>query len=234
MQTTTQYVPRRVAYYPFIGRWIVTATLALAASFGFLLHSSAAAEIDLSGTGTFKPPSTEQVASLPPDIAFSRTDIASGTWSFLLRYEDGTADADPDPYVGRYVGAIRMFQLTVGNTTVDLAADQAELVVSDGGLGIAHRESIRLEASSPTPHGVIRASWVQLNQPRNRTDLRGVPGSLPSDSLPEPSMMVNLATSSVLDRFLLLRIDAAGGGSQPLLYLNSSKVLVLASPAGSR
>ena len=233
MRPTKHHAPRRARDFLSIARPFVTATLALAASVGFS-HSSAAAETDLLGTGTFKPPSAEQLASLPAGIAFSRADFASGTWSFLVRYEDRTSDADPDPYVGRYVGAIRVFRLTVGTTTVDLPADQAELVVSDGGLGFPHRESIRLEASSPSPYGVMRVGWVQLNQSPNQTDLRGVPGSLASDSLPEPSMIAKLATSSVFDRFLLLRIDRAGGEPQPLLYISSSKVLVLASPAATR
>ena len=233
MRPTTHRAPRRARDFLSIARPFVTAALALAASFGFL-HFSAAAEIDLLGTGTFKPPSAEKLASLPADMAFSRADFASGTWSFRVRYEDRTADADPDPYVGRYVGAIRVFRLTVGTTTVDLPADQAELVVSDGGLGFPHRESIRLEASAPGPYGVLRVSWVQLNQSPNQTDLRGAPGSLTGDSLPEPSIIANLATSSPFDRFLLLRIDRAGGEPQPLLYISSSKVLVLASPAVTR
>ena len=233
MRPTTYNAPRRERHLLSSARVLVTAALALAASVGFL-HSSAAAEIELLGTGTFKPPSTEKLANLPADLAFSRTDFASGTWSFLVRYEDRTADADPDPFVGRYVGAIRVFRLTVGTTTVDLPADQAELVVSDGGLGLPYREAIRLEASAPGPYGVLRVSWVQLNQPSHQTDLRGVPGSLTSDSLPEPSIIANLATSSPFDRFLLLRIDQAGGDPQPLLYISSSKVSVLASPAASR
>lgn len=227
MRLTTLHAPREGGRPFSISRPVVPAALALVASLGFL-QPGAAAEIDLSGTGTFKPPSAEQVASLPADMAFSRADLASGTWSFLLRYEDRTADADPDPYVGRYVGAIRVFRLTVGITTIDLP--QAELVVSDGGLGFPNRESIRLEASSQTPYGVMRVGWVQLNQPR-RIDLRGVPGSLTSDSLPEPSVMANLATSNPFDRYLLMRIDRPGGEPQPLLYISSSKVSVLASPA---
>ena len=230
MRPTMHHAPRRAKDLFGIARPFVTAALALAASFGFL-HSSAAAEIDLLGTGTFKPPSAEQLTNLPADMAFSRADFASGTWSFLARYEDRTADADPDPYVGRYVGAIRVFRLTVGATTIDLPVDQAELVVSDGGLGVPHQESIRLEASAPGPYGVLRVSWVQRNQPSHQTDLRGAPGSLTSDSLPEPSMVANLATSSPFDRFLLLRIDRADGEPQPLLYISSSKVLVRASPA---
>ena len=174
--------------------------LALAASFG-VGHSIAAAEIDLAGTGKFKPPSAEQMARLPAGLAFSRQDLASGTWSFLVRYDDRSADADPDPHAGRYSGAIRLFRLTVGGTTVDLPVDRAEIVVSDGGMSFPYRESIRLEASSQTPLGVMRVGWIQLNQPPTRVDLRGAPGLLAGDLIPQPSTVAKLATSNASDRF---------------------------------
>lgn len=230
MRPTTGHPARRATGSVSVPRALSTFALALAASFGFS-RPSAAAEIDISGTGTFKPPSAEQVASLPPDMAFSPSDLASGTWSFLARYEDRTADADPDPYVGRYSGAIRVFRLTIGSTTMDLPVGRAELVISDGGLSFPHRESIRLEASTPTPYGVMRVAWIQLNQPPNRNDLRGTPGLLSSDALPEPSTIANLVTSRPFDRFLLVRLDGKGGESKPLLYISSSSVSVLASPA---
>ena len=204
--------------------------LALAASFG-LAHPIAAAEIDLAGTGRFKPPSAEQLARLPADLAFSRQDLASGTWSFLVRYDDRSADADPDPYVGRYQSAIRLFRLTVGGTTLDLPVARAELVVSDGGLNFPYRESVRLEASSQTPLGVMRVGWIQLNQPPNRVDLRGAPGLLAGDSMPQPSTVAKLATNNASDRFFLLRVDQPGVESQPLLYLSSSDVSVLTRAA---
>lgn len=233
MQSTPHHAPRRARNLVSRARPFVTGAFALAATFG-LLHSSAAAEIDLSGTGTFKPPSAEQLASLPADMAFSRADFASGTWSFRVRYAERTPDADPDPYVGRFGGAVRVFQLTLGATTIDLPVDRAELVVSDGGSGFPNRESIRLETGSSTPYGVMRIGWIQLNQPPKGTDLRGAPGSLTTDSLPEPSMIANLPTSSPFDRFLLLRIDRPGGGAQPLIYISSSQFSVLASPAAIR
>ena len=230
MRPTTPQAPRRARGLRFVARTFVNAALALTATFG-LPGSSAAAEIDLSGTGTFNPPSAEQVARLPADLAFSRSDLASGAWSFLVRYENRTSDADPDPYVGRYVSAIRVFRLMVGATTVDLPVERAELVVSDGGSSFPNRESIRFEASMPTPFGVMRVGWIQHNQPPNWNDLRGKPGLLVSDALPEPSVIANFATWSPFDRFLLLRIDPPGGQSQPLLYISSSRVSVLASPA---
>ena len=184
--------------------------------------------------GTIKPPAAEQTVNLPTDLPFSRVDFASGTWSFLVRYEERTSDTDPDPYLGHYYGAIRVFRLTVGTTMVDFPADQAKLEVSDGGLGFPNRESIRVEASALGAYGVMRVSWVQLNQRPNGSDLRGVPGSLTSDALPASSLVANLDTASPFDRFLLLRIDRAGSEPQPLLYMSSSKVLVLATPAASK
>lgn len=203
---------------------------ALAAGVG-TLQSCAAAEIDLAGVGTFGPPSAEQLARLPAGVAFSRADLSSGTWSFLVRYEDQTADADPDPYVGRYVGAIRVFRLTVGATTVDFPANQAQLVISDGGLGFPDRESIRVEASTPTSYGLMTASWIQGNQTSTRTDLRGAPGSLASDAIPAPPVLAHLSDARPFDRFLFLRIDGPAGPARPFLYLTSSKVSVVANPA---
>jgi hypothetical protein len=213
-------------------RSCVAIVLALTASIS-MLHPSAAAEIDLSGSGMFKPPSEEQLAGLPADLAFTRTDLASGKWSFFVRYEDRTGDADADPFVGRYVGAIRAFRVTVGSTTVDLPVDQAELAISDGGLGFAHRESIRLAARSVAPYGLLRVDWVQLNQRARSDDLRGAGGALSSDSMPMPSTIANLATSSAFDRYLQLRIDRPGD-SRPLLYLSSSKLSVTAGSAAAR
>jgi hypothetical protein len=189
------------------------------------VHPSTAAEIHLSGTGTFKPLSAEQLTRLPADLAFSRADLSSGQWSFVVRYEDRTFDTDPDPFVGRYAGAIRTFRLTVGSTTVEMPVDQAELSISDGGLGFPYRESIRLEAKSPAPYGTLRVGWVQLNQKSRSDDLRGAAGALPADSMPVPSTIASLAGASPFDRFLQLRIDRPGE-PQPLLYLSSSKVSV--------
>jgi hypothetical protein len=225
--TTIEPQPLRIIMRPF-----VAAALALTASVG-MLHPSAAAEIDLSGTGTFKPLSDEKLAGLPADLAFTRSDLASGKWSFFVRYEERTADADADPFVGRYAGAIRVFRVTVGSTTVELPVDQAQLAVSDGGLGFAHRESIRLEATSVAPYGLLRVGWVQLNQHSSSDDLRGAGGALPGDSIPMPSTIAELATSSPFDRYLQLRIDRPGD-SRPLLYLSSSKVSVTAGSAVAR
>jgi len=198
-----------------------------------VVRPSAAAEINLSGTGTFKPPSAEQLASLPADLAFTRADLASGQWSFVVRYEDRTSDADSDPYAGRYLGAIRAFRLTVGSTTIEMPVDQAELSVSDGGFGSPHRESIRLEAKSLAPYGALRVGWIQLNQRSRSDDLRGAVGALSSDAMPAPSTIANFAASSPFDRFLQLRIDRPGE-ARPLLYLSSSRVSVAVDSAVAR
>lgn len=204
--------------------------IALALAVGVTLaQSSAAAEIELFGTGTFKPPLRERLANLPADLPFSMADLASGSWSFLVRYEDQTRDSDPDPYVGRYAGAIRAFRLTVGATTVDLPVGSAELVVSDGGLGFPERESIRMQTTAQTTYGAMRVSWIQIHQTASRMDLRGASGLLPSDALPSPSVLANLPTDRLFDRFLLLRVDSPRQ-AQPLLYLSSSLLSVSARP----
>lgn len=192
-------------------------------------QASAAAEVELIGMGTFKPVPPESMANLPANLPFSKTDLASGTWSFQVRYEDRTADSDPDPYVGRYGGAIRAFRLIVGTTALDLPIDRAELIVSDGGLGFPERESIRIQASAQTALGALQVSWVQIHQTARRTDLRGAPGLLTSDALPAASLLANLPTDRRFDRFLLVRIDSPSQ-TQPLLYLSSSQLTVLARP----
>mgnify|MGYP001797914656 CR=1 FL=1 len=138
---------RLLCTFPMIGsrpwalrRGLSALTLLIGAGFA---QASAAAEVELIGTGTFKPLPPEGLAKLPVNLPFTKSDLASGTWSFQVRYEDRTADSDPDPYVGRYGGAIRAFRLTVGATSLDLPVDRAELIVCNGGLGFPERESIR-------------------------------------------------------------------------------------------
>jgi len=191
---------------------------------------SAAAEIQLSGSGSFRPPSAEQLAALPGDLGFSRSDLASGRWSFSVRYDDGVPDSDADPLMGRYAKAIHAYRIVVGSTTVDLPVDQAYIVVSDGGGGFQNRESVRVETTTFLPSGRLRLSWVQINQQANGVDLRGAVGSLTSDALPAYSAVAHLPTASPFDRFLELRIDRPGGDSKPLLYLSSSQLTVTASP----
>lgn len=194
-----------------------------------IAQASLAAEVELLGTGTFKPLQPESLATLPLNLPFSKTDLASGIWSFQVRYEDHTPDSDPDPYVGRYPGAIRAFRLTVGTTALDLPVDRAEFIVSDGGLGFPERESIRMQASAQTALGTLQVSWVQIHQTAQRTDLRGAPGLLTSDALPPALFLANLPNNRPFDRFLLLRVDSPAQ-AQPILYLSSSQLTVSARP----
>ena len=190
--------------------------------------TSAAAELSLSGSGSFKPLTQEVLAALPNDLPFSRTDLASGQWSFTVRYETTAPDMDPDPHLGRYTGAIRSFRLVIGATTIDLPTDQAEILVSDGGGGFANRESVRLQGRVVTAAGVVRLAWIQANQQPAGADLRGPSGSLASDSLPAGALLAHLPTASPFDRFLELRIDPPGSAPRPLLYLSASTLSVTA------
>lgn len=207
-----------------------------------LAGTTYAADIQLTGTGSFKPPTPAQLATLPQDLGFSRSDLASGQWSFSVRYDDSSPDGDPDPLTGRYSGAIRAFRLVLGSTTVDFPVAQAQILVSDGGGGFPNRESVRVEAKSMLPSGVLRFSWIQVNQQASGIDLRGAAGVLSSDALPPVSMVANLTTASPFDRFVELRIDRQGGlggdgqpvqASSPLLYLSASKLSVTAGPAAA-
>ncbi len=193
--------------------------------------TSVAAEVVVSGSGSFKPPSATQLAPLPDDSCFSRADLASGKWSLSVRYDDSMTDSNPDPYSGRYVGAFHVFSLVVGGTTVNFPVDQAQILVSDGGGGFPNRESIRLEATTSTSCGLVHLSWIQINQQPQGTDLRGPAGVLASDALPPYAKVANLPTTSPFDRYLELRIDNPGDGSRPLLYLSSSRLSVTAGPA---
>ncbi len=230
MQSDMKYTPRQIKGRPTAAWLTFAAALVLAAGFA-MPRISAAAEISLSGRGSFKPPSAAQLTALPYGLGFSRADLASGRWSFSVQYDDSIADSDPDPYVGRYVGAIRALHLVIGSTSVDLPVSQAQIVVSDGGGGFPSRESIRLEATSTLSSGLLHLSWVQINQQPQGTDLRGPAGVLASDALPPYTMIANLPTASPFDRYLELRIDPPDGGSPPLLYLSSSTLAVAASPA---
>jgi hypothetical protein len=190
-----------------------------------LAQATTSAEVTLSGAGSFKPPAAEQLAGLPAGLPFSRADLASGKWTFSVRYDERAADVDADPYAGRYAGAIRSFRVTVGESTFDLPAEQAELLVSDGGPTVRHRESIRLEAKSQLAGATLRIGWVQANQKSTADDLRGSAGSLASDALPPASIIANFAAASPFDRYLYLRVDQTGS-VRPLLYLSSSNVSV--------
>lgn len=230
MDSDIQHRPRGTKQRLKAAPFLVTTALVLTVSIA-MPRTSDAAEINLSGSGTFKPLKAEQLAALPTDLGFSQRDLTSGNWSFSVRYEDSTSDAEPDRYVGRYVGAVRSFRLVIGSTTLDLPVDRAAIVVSDGGGGFPNRESLRIEAKALMLSGVLRLSLVQVNQQPKGADLRGSAGVLPSDAMPPHSMVANSVTANPFDRFLELRIDRLGGDSKPLLYLSSSKLSVTAGPA---
>lgn len=215
---------------PLGRRRIATAVAMLAAGYA---STAAAAEISVSGTGTFKPPSAEQLAKLPADLPFTRADLETGTWSFVAHYDDGAADRDADPYVGRY--AVRLFRVTIGKASFDLPAAQAEIAVSDGGLRFMNRESIRVEARSAASASTLRVGWVQANQQIATTDLRGAAGALPSDTLPPVTQIANFETAHAFDRYLYLRVDDPNvqAPSRPLLYLSTANLSVTAAPVAA-
>jgi len=226
--------PRRAKVAAFLSAVALVAVTSVV-----LTGTSQAADIQLAGVGSFKPPTPAQLATLPQDLGFSRSDLASGQWSFSVRYDDSSPDGDPDPLTGRYRGAIRAFRLVLGGTSIDFPVTQAQILVSDGGGGFPNRESVRVEAKSVLPSGILRFSWIQVNQLPSGIDLRGAAGVLSSDALPTASMVANLNTANPYDRFVELRIDrqgSFGGDSQPLpaspplLYLSASKLSVTAGP----
>lgn len=226
--------PRGLTKSSFVRKLVPLVPLVCAFAGGVgVVQTCAATETEIVGTGSFKPLPSDRLATLPQGAAFSKDDLSSGAWSFRVRYEDSTPDNDPDPYVGRYGAAIRSVQLTVGSTTIALPPENAELVVSDGGLGYPERESVRVKSWLATPSGVLRFSWIQSNQAKNHLDLRGTPGSISSDALPEHSVLANLATSSRFDKFVVLELSSPTS-VQPLLYVSSSQVTVAAKPAAAK
>ncbi len=189
----------------------------------------AAAEVHLKVEGTFKPPAPEQTALFPVEGGIDRADLAKGTWSMAVVYDDTAADVDPDPHVGRFPHAIRSARLTIGDKTIELPVGRAEIVVSDGGHGFSYRESIKVVVQAPLPAGPMRLSWVQLFTQQRDTDLRGTAGLLSGDAMPTAAQMANFPTTQPFDRFLELRVDSPAGAARPLLYLSSSELSAIAT-----
>ena len=193
---------------------------------------AAAAEVLVRGDASFKVPADTSLAALPADAPVRAADLRGGTLSFELSYDDATPDADADPWTGRYARAIRAFRVRIGDTLLDMPVSSARLVVSDGGQGRMHRESVQFVADARSGGYTVQAGWVQLNQAAMAVDLRGAAGVLDGDRLPAPSRLVALPTSGEFDRAFYLRIDAPGDAARPLLYLSTSKLSVgLAAPA---
>jgi hypothetical protein len=210
----------------------VAAAAALLAALLVPVLPAAAAEVLVRGDASFKVPADTTLAALPADAPVRAADLRGGTLSFEIRYDDATPDADADPWTGRYERAIRVFRVRIGDTLLDMPVSSARLVISDGGQGRMHRESVQFVADARSGGYTVQAGWVQLNQAAMTADLRGAAGVLDGDRLPAPSRLVALPTSGEFDRVFYLRIDVPGDAARPLLYLSTSKLSVgLAVPA---
>lgn len=192
------------------------------------------AEHTLRGEARFEPPPAATLAVLPAASPLSVADLRSGSLSFEIVYDDAERDADPDPYGGAYPGAIRRFRLRVGATTLELPSAGAELRVSDGGFGMAHRESVQMLAGARYGAWDLRVGWVRINQRASTEDLRGGPGSLRGDAIPDPAAMLSFATSGEFDHVFFVRLDPAGETRRPVLYLSTSTLTVAPAAPASR
>jgi hypothetical protein len=198
------------------------------------LAPAVGAERALRGEARFEPPPAAALAALPAASPLSAADLRSGHLSFEIVYDDAARDADPDPYGGVYPGAIRAFRVRVGATTLELPAAGAELRVSDGGFGMAHRESVQMLAVARHGGWDLRVGWVRINQRASTEDLRGRPGSLHGDAIPEPGAMLAFATSGEFDHVVFMRLDPAGETRRPALYLSTSTLTVAPATPASR
>lgn len=207
--------------------WVIPCALWLLAT----APPGRAATLEITGRGSFEVPPADQLARLPADAPFSRADLASGRIAFSFLLDDSVRDADADPYVGRYPGAVHRFTVTVGQSSVRLPDSDTELSVSDGGLGEVSRESIRARASMQAGRNALKVDWVQVNQQAATTDLRGAPGALPSDAMPPRATLVD---PTRFERSLVVELNAVRGQGRVLLYLKTSTLIVtVAIPAPS-
>jgi hypothetical protein len=193
--------------------------------------TASAADHSLRGEAPLRAPSAEAIAALPTDAPLSADDLRSGRLTFDIVYDDQARDTDPDRHVGRYPVAIRSFRVRIGGTSFDLPPQRSEFRVSDGGVGMHHRESLLVHGSLPHGRYLLQAGWIQLNQRSPDTDLRGSAGALAGDGLPGPDAMLGFAASSPFDRVFYLRLDPlsagdAGTPARPLLYLSTSSLTV--------
>jgi len=216
--------PSRVA--PIAGALLCTAALAAP-------WPASAAEVRVRGEAPFRIPSAETLRALPADAPIRADDVRAGSIGFEIVYDDAAPDADPDAYSGRYDAAIRAFRVRVGGTWHELPVAAAQLRVSDGGGGMAHRESLAM--TGVARHGALelRAGWVQLNQAPPGRDLRGTPGVIGSDALPRGDAVTRFETSGEFDRVFYVRLDPVGDTSRPVLYLSTSSLSVDVATAGS-
>lgn len=110
----------------------------------------------------------------------------------------------------------------------------AELRVSDGGFGLAHRESLQLLAVARHGDHDLRVGWVQINQRASTEDLRGAPGAIASDAIPDASTVAAFPSSGEFDRVFFVRLDPVADPRRPALYLSTSTMTVAPAPVGSR
>lgn len=194
-----------------------------------------AAERAVHGEARFDPPAAATLAALPQGSPLSAADLASGRLSFEIVYDDAARDTDPDRYAGVYPDAIRAYRVRIGSAVLELPAATAALRVSDGGFGKAHRESIELLAGAWHGAWNLRVGWVRINQRATTEDLRGEPGSIPGDAIPDPVAMRSFQTSGAFDHVFFVRLDAAGGDlRRPVLYLSTSTLTVAPATAARR
>jgi hypothetical protein len=193
-----------------------------------------AAEVTLRGTASFRVPDAATLAALPADAPLRAEDLRSGSLAFEIAYDDATPDAEPDTYAGRYSGAIRAFRVRVGERWLEMPAAGAQLIVSDGGFGIAYRESVQMISTARQGALDLRVGWVQINQATVSDDLRGARGSLASDRLPPAAALVAFRTSGEYDRAFFVRLDPVGDARRPVLYLSANALEVGVVPAATR
>ncbi|MFM1988223.1 MAG: hypothetical protein RJA99_1180 [Pseudomonadota bacterium] len=228
MQVPTPFPFRRAAPR-------VAAAAALALALAELAAPARAAEVRLRGEAGFRVPADTVLAALPADAPVGAADLRGGRLSFELVYDDAARDVDPDPHAGRYDAAVRAFRVRIGGTLLELPASSVRIVVSDGGLGRAWRESVVVQADARSGDWGLQVSWTQLNQVATATDLRGASGMLADDRLPPPARLAALPTSGEFDRAFLLRLDAPGGtAGRPALYLSTSTLTVAPVAAAAR
>jgi hypothetical protein len=206
-----------------------TAALAIAAA-----DPAGAAERALRGEATFKAPTEAAIMRLPASSPIPAADLRSGTLSFEIVYDDAAPDAEPDVYGGRYPSAIRAYRVRIGATTVEMPPAGAELRVSDGGFGLAHRESLQLLAAVRYGDHDLRVGWVRINQRAPTEDLRGAPGAIAGDAIPDARTLVAFPTSGEFDRVFFVRLDPVADPRRPALYLSTSTMTVAPAPVGSR
>ena len=204
--------------------WAVLSGISMATVMALMATPAQAAEYSVTGNGTFKPPAAALIASLPAQSPFSATDLASGTLSFSITWDDDVAYSNADPYSAIYPAAITQFLVKIGNTHIALPVAPSQIQVSDGGFGAVYRESIRLQTILVAPAYSLDAGWVLINQQPTTTDLRGAAGSLLSGALPTANQMAGFGASGPNDKAFYLILKTPGSEGRPAIYINTSAI----------